>query len=145
FLRERSPAPGQGAPGGSGALQQPDATSAGAFRARLGLEGNPFAPPKCVEVRNGAPVEEILLSVLPRDESKAAIGHHLLDGPLCHLFPQVPRSTRRPRPFEEPTETRPRREPLTASGLNSIREQGPFRARLSSWWSATAPAWHFGS
>src|SRR5262249_28798503 len=110
-------------------LQQANPTSPRTFRTGFGLERHPLAPAKGVEVRDGTPVEEVLLSVLPRDEAKAAIGHDLLDGPLCHLFPQVPRETdararSRNRPKHDHGEHRWRPAALTAY----VSQDPPVRA-----------------
>jgi len=71
-----------------GLLSQLDSICAGAFLARLDLEGDPLTARQRVEVHRriqpGA-VEEILPSVLSGNESEPAVRDQLLDGACRHL------------------------------------------------------------
>src|SRR2546429_1718857 len=119
---------GDRSPDPATASDDPDAARPWPLRARLRLELDALPSAQRVEVGDRAAVEEELLPVVSRDEAKAAVGHDLLDGPLCHLvFPWF-LDELTPAPVEEPTELRPRREPLTASGSHSIREPDALRA-----------------
>src|ERR1700736_6650643 len=80
-----------------------DALCARALRARLDFERNPLRPLEAVEVALGATaVEEVFLSVLGLDKSKAAIRNQFLDG-ACrhfHLLSLERRATQLAGPFE---------------------------------------------
>src|SRR2546423_15696117 len=85
--RGNKKAPSLSARGLAGSLlRDADALGARALRARLDFERNLLATLEAVEVAFGATaVEEVFLSVLGLDESKAAIGNQLLDGACGHF------------------------------------------------------------
>src|SRR5438874_2336392 len=66
---------------------EPDAIRARSFLARLDLEVDALATRQRIEVDarvQAASVEEVLLSILGRDEAEATVGDQLLDGPSRH-------------------------------------------------------------
>src|SRR5690348_1902469 len=82
-IKRPGPKPG---PSWSQDLGDADALGARALRARLDFERNLLATLESVEVSLGATaVEEVFLSVLGLDKSKATIRNQLLDGACGHF------------------------------------------------------------
>src|SRR5690242_3714351 len=85
-LKKKGPERSSGPNFGFVYLGDADALGARALRARLDLERHLLATLEAVEVTFGATaVEEVLLSVLGLDETKAAIRNQFLDGACGHF------------------------------------------------------------
>src|SRR5437762_9382118 len=128
----KKPAALDGRPLSNSDLSQLDAVGSRALLARLDLEAHALATGERVEVHarvQTGPVEEVLPTVLSRDEAEPSIGYKLLDGACRHLellFSKVRHE--RTGPFEKNRRPRRTSPPRATRLIYHAVQRLPFRS-----------------